>query len=260
MTASWVGESTAADESDITWDQIRLVAKKLKAVTRITNELSADAAISVGDQVLNDIARAFAFAEDTAGFNGTGLSATGGITGVIESLSVAAGSPTTTSAGGIIVSGNNTYAEITLAEFHLLIGTCPTFARTSAKWYCSPLFNNTVMQRLQTAAGGNDTTNIAAGGMLPFLGYPVVPVEVMPTAEANEQIPVLFGDLSQAAKLGDRMTRTISTSEHATVDGQNVWELDQLAIKGVERIDINVHDVGSTSVAGPICGLQLLNS
>jgi HK97 family phage major capsid protein len=260
MTASWVGESVAADESDITWDQVRLVAKKLKAITRITNELSADAAISVGDQVLNDIARAFAFAEDTAGFNGTGLSATGGIRGVVSSLSIAAGTPTTTSAGGIVVSANNTYAEITLKEMHKLVATCPTFARTSAKWYCSPLVANTVLQSLQTAAGGNATGNISAGGMLPFLGYPVVPVEVMPTAESNSQIPILFGDLSQASKLGDRMSRTISTSEHATVGGENVWELDQLAIKGVERLDINVHDVGSTSVAGPICGLQLLNS
>jgi HK97 family phage major capsid protein len=260
MTAQWVGESTAADESDITWDQVRLVAKKLKAVTRITNELSADAAISVGDQVLRDIARAFAFAEDTAGFNGTGLSATGGIRGVVSSLSIAAGTPTTTSAGGIIVSGNNTYNEITLVELHNVVGICPTFARTSGKWYCSPLIHNTVLMKLQTAAGGNATTNIAAGGLAPFLGYPVVPVEVMPTTEANSQIPILFGDLSQASKLGDRMTRTISTSEHATVGGENVWELDQLAIKGVERIDINVHDVGSTSVAGPICGLQLLNS
>ena len=260
MTATWVGESTAADESDITWDQVRLVAKKLKAVTRITNELSADAAISVGNQVLVDIARAFAFSEDTAGFNGTALSATGGIRGVVSSLSIAAGTPTTTSAGGIIVSGNNTYNEISLVELHKVVGTCPTFARTSGRWYCSPLVHNTVLMKLQTAAGGTTPGDIAAGGLAPFLGYPVVPVEVMPTTEANSQIPILFGDLSQASKLGDRMTRTISTSEHATVGSVNVWEVDQLAIKGVERIDINVHDVGSTSVAGPMCGLQLLNS
>ena len=260
MTATWVGESEAADESDISWDQVRLVAKKLKAVTRITNELSADEATSVGDKVLADIARAFAFSEDTAGFNGTGLSATGGIRGVVSSLSIAAGTPTTTSAGGIIVSGNNTYDEITLVELHKVVGTCPTFARVSAKWYCSPLVHNTVLMKLQTAAGGTTPGDIAAGGLAPFLGYPVVPVEVMPTAAANSQIPVLFGDLSQASKLGDRMTRTISTSEHATVGGVNVWEVDQLAIKGVERIDINVPDVGSTSVAGPMCGLQLLNA
>jgi HK97 family phage major capsid protein len=260
MTATWEGESTTTDESDISWDQVTLVAKKLKAITRITNELSADTAISVGDQVIRDIARAFAFAEDTAGFNGTGLSATGGVTGVIQSLSDAAGTPTTTSAGGIIVSANNTYDEITLAEFHKVVGTCPTFARVSGVWFVSPLFHNTVMMKLQTAAGGTTPADVARGGLAPFLGYPVVPVEVMPTAESDSQISCLFGDLSQASKLGDRMARTISTSEHATINGENVWELDQLAIKGVERLDINVHDVGSTSVAGPICGLQLLNA
>ena len=260
MTATWEGESEAGTESDITWDQVRLVAKKLKAITRITNELSADTAIAIGDQVIRDIARAFAFAEDTAGFTGTGLATQGGITGVIQSLINAAGVLTTTSAGGIVIATGNLWSEIILNDFHKLVGTCPTYARTSAKWYASPLFDNTVMQSLQTAAGGNSVADIASGGRSSFLGYPVVPVEVMPTAEGNSEIPVLFGDLSQASKLGDRMARTISTSEHATVGGENVWELDQLAIKGVERIDINVHDVGTTSVAGPICALQTLNA
>jgi len=260
MSAYWVGESGTPTESDITWDQVRLVAKKLVALTRVTNELSADAAISVGDSVIRDIARAFAYSEDVAGFNGTGLSTQGGVTGVIQSLYAAAGTPTTTSAGGVIVSANNTYAEITLKELHQVVSVCPTYARSSAKWYCSPLVSDVVLQSLQTAAGGNSVADISGGGLAPFLGYPVVPVEVMSTTAANSQIPILFGDLAQASKLGDRMTRTISTSEHATVGGENVWELDQLAIKGVERIDINVHDVGSTSVAGPICGLQLYNS
>jgi HK97 family phage major capsid protein len=260
MEATFVGESEAATESDIAWDQIRLVAKKLKAVTRITNELSADTAISVGDQVIRDIARAFALKEDTVGWLGTGISAHGGIVGVTQSLSVAAGTPTTTSAGGIIIGTGNLYSELTLIDHHKVVGTCPTYARTNGKWYASPFYHNTVMMKLQTAAGGNAAADISAGGLAPFLGYPVVPVEVLPTAEANSQLCAFFGDLSQASKLGDRMARTISTSEHATVNGVNVWEVDQLAIKGVERIDINVHDVGDTTTAGPIVGLQTLNA
>jgi hypothetical protein len=42
----------------------------------------------------------------------------------------------------------------------------------------------------------------------------------------------------------------------AVINGESVWERDQIAIKGVERIDIVVHDVGSTTEAGPIVGLQ----
>ena len=260
MTATWEGESETGTESQITWDNVSLVAKKLKAITRITNELSDDAAISVGDAVIRDIARAFAYSEDVAGFNGTGISTYGGITGATVALKAAAGTPTTTSAGGVIVGTGNAYSELTLKDFYKVIGTCPTYARTGAKWFCSPFFHNTVMMALQTAAGGNSVSDISSGGLSPFLGYQVVPVEIMPTAEANSQICALFGDLSQASKLGDRMSRTISTSEHATVGGESVWELDQLAIKGVERLDINVHDVGSTTVAGPICGLQTANA
>jgi len=180
--------------------------------------------------------------------------------GVVESLDTAAGSPTTASAGGIVIADGNNYSEITLPNLNTVIATCPTYAKRNAKWYASPYFYNAVMVKLLTAAGGNTVNDIANGGVQRFLGYPVELVEVLPTSEANSQICCLFGDLRQAAKLGDRMMRTISTSEHATVDGENVWEKDQLAIKGVERIDINVHDVGTSSAAGPIVGLQTLNA
>ena len=260
ITAYWVGESEAGTESDMTWDNIKLTAKKLKAITRASNELSDDAAIAIGDQIFNEIALAFAYAEDSAGFNGDGTSTYGGIMGVVESLDTAAGSPTTASAGGIVIADGNNYSEITLPNLNTVIATCPTYAKRNAKWYASPYFYNAVMVKLLTAAGGNTVNDIANGGVQRFLGYPVELVEVLPTSEANSQICCLFGDLRQAAKLGDRMMRTISTSEHATVDGENVWEKDQLAIKGVERIDINVHDVGTSSAAGPIVGLQTLNA
>jgi HK97 family phage major capsid protein len=260
LTGYWVGESSAGTESTAAWDQVRLVAKKLMVLTRVTNELSADAAISIGDQLMDEIALVYANEEDDAGFNGDGTSTYGGITGARQSLSDAAGTPTTTSAGGIIVSANNTYAEITLAELHSVVSLCPTYARGNAKWYCSPIFNDTVLQKLQTAAGGNTTINIAAGGQDRMLGYPVELTEVMPTAAANSQIPLLFGDLRKASKLGDRQQRTIATSDSAVIGGESVFERDQLAIRATERIDINVHDVGDSSDAGPIVGLQLLNS
>jgi HK97 family phage major capsid protein len=208
---------------------------------------------------MNEIALAFAYAEDTAGFNGTGISTHGGITGVNTALKTIVGA-TTASAGGIIVSANNTYAEITLKELHSVVGICPTYARRNAKWYVSPIVHETVMASLQTAAGGNAVVDIANGGMPRFLGYPVVLTEVQPTVAPKSQVVCLFGDLSQASKLGDRMSRVISTSDQATIGGENVWELDQLAIKGTERIDINVHDVGTATVAGPIVGLQLYSS
>ena len=43
----------------------------------------------------------------------------------------------------------------------------------------------------------------------------------------------------------------------ASVGGESTWERDQLAIKGTQRFDINVHDFGTDTVGGPICGLQM---
>jgi HK97 family phage major capsid protein len=260
LTGYWAGENQTLTESTMSWDEVTWSTKKLTALTRVSNELSEDNVVGLGDDIMEEIALTFATKEDTAGFNGAGESSNGGITGVVESLSVAAGGPTTTSAGGIIVSGNNTYGEITLKELHKVVSITPSFARKNAKWYCSPLVNDQVLQTLQTAAGGNTAANLAAGGTPVMIGYPVELAEVMPTTEANSQICILFGDLRKGSSLGDRRQTIIKTSEHASIGGDNVFEQDQLAIKGTERLDINVHDVGNTTTAGPIVGLQLLNA
>lgn len=257
MTATWDGENEAGTESDMAWDQIRLVAKKLRAFTRISNELSADSAIDIGNQVFASIARAFALAEDQAGYNGTGTSAFGGITGLIQSLDDAAGNPTNTSAGGVYVGTNTTWGSLTLNDFENVISILPTYADAGARWKASKVFWGSVMSPLMTAAGGNTIVTLQGGVRTKeFLGYPVDLVDVMPKTTAVNQICTLFGNVAQAAKLGDRMTRTISTSDQTVIGGESVWERDQLAIKGVERIDINVHDVGSTTEAGPVVGLQ----
>ena len=70
----------------------------------------------------------------------------------------------------------------------------------------------------------------------------------------------LFGDLTLAASFGDRRQTTIQISEHATVGGGSVFEQDELAVRGTERFDINVHDTGITGASGesgPIVGLRL---
>jgi HK97 family phage major capsid protein len=257
MEAFWDGENETGTESDLAWDDVTLTAKKLRAFTRMSNELSADSAIDVGNRIFRSIGRAFAYSEDQAGFNGDGTSQYGGVTGLIKSLDDAAGNPTNTSAGGVFVGTGTTWASLTLNDFEQMIALLPAYADGMAKIFASKLFWGSVMTPLLTAAGGNTIATLQDGArQKQFLSYPVELVNVLPKATAVNQIPVLFGDIAMAAKLGDRMSRTISTSESATIGGQSVWERDQIAIKGVERIDINVHDVGSTTEAGPVVGLQ----
>jgi hypothetical protein len=70
VTASFVGESTAASLSDKTWDRVRLTAKKLMVLTKYSNELNEDAVLNIGDDLAGEIAYAFALKEDQCGFLG----------------------------------------------------------------------------------------------------------------------------------------------------------------------------------------------
>lgn len=251
LTAHLVGEGAAGTESTMTWDQVRLVAKKWMVLTRITSELNEDAAISVGDQIATEIAFAFASKEDDLGFNGTGISTDGGINGLKPAMAEAT--------AGVITSGsgNNLWSELELIDFTSMIGLLPQFADTpETAWFCHRAFWAQVMEGLAFAAGGNTKGDLAGPLSKSFLGYPVVISQVLPSAEADSTIAVYLGDLSLAAMFGDRRGMTVGMSDQASVGGESVFERDQVALKATERFDIVIHDVGDTSVVGAMVALS----
>jgi len=257
LTAYFVGESGAGTESTKGWDQVQLVAKKMIVLSKISSELREDAIISIADDLTNEIARAFALKEDQCGFIGDGTSTYGGIMGVRNQLAAKGGVVTTTVAGGVVPAAGNLFSEFTITEFNKAIAALPTYAHAGAKWFCSPFFYAMVMQRLAIALAGNNVANYEMGmNRRSFLGYPVELVEVMPVADVDATIMCLFGDMSLAADFGDRRQTTIAFSDTAYVGSQSVFEQDEIAVRGTKRFDINVHDVGSTTVAGPIVGIQ----
>jgi HK97 family phage major capsid protein len=247
VTAYFVGEASTITDSNKTWDQVNLVAKKLAALTLWSSELNEDAMISIGDDLAGEIAYAFSQKEDECYFNGDGTSTYGGITGVRSKLRNVDG--TIANIKGLQVATGNAYSEIVLSDFHGVLGKLPLYARNGAVWIMSATFFDTVAHKLQTAAGGNTVVDIANGGVARFLGYPVVLSQVMPTTEANSQICALLGNFRLGSTFGDRRLLSLALSS------EYKFAEDQLAIRGTERFDINVHDVGSTSAAGPIVGL-----
>lgn len=260
LTASFKAENAAGSGSDVGLDNVTLVAKTLQTLSVISNELDADSAIAIGDLLLREIAQAFAQKEDQCAFLGDGTSTYGGIQGVNSKL----GALTAGTAPGLILGAGNTFAELTLANHEAIVGALPQYADTEdATWVCHRTYYYTVMLRLLLASGGATATEAADGDRRPrpmFLGYPVTFSQVMPSSDANSQVPVTLGDFSQAARFGDRQMESIAFSDSATVDGVNVFAANQLAVRGTERFDINVHDVGSNSVAGPVVGLETASS
>ncbi len=257
VTSTFTGETQAATKSKMTWDQVNLIAKKLTALTCMSDEVNADTIVSVADQLIEEIALAHATKEDQSGFNGDGTSTYGGIVGIRTKLVTING---VDDGGGLVLADGNQWIDITLANMEKVMGATINLANAREEWYCSKPFWAQVMVKLQKAAGGATPSDISDAGSRNFLGFTVNVSNSFPKTEANSQVPCIFGDLNLSSTFGDRMGQTISISRDATIDGVNMFETGQVAIKGVERFDINNHDLGDATDGGPVVGLILAAS
>jgi HK97 family phage major capsid protein len=260
-TAYFVGEGDAITSYTGSWDNVKLIAKKLAAITTASNELTSDAIVSIADEATREIALAFAEKEDLCAFQGDGTSTYGGMFGVVQRLSALNG---VDDGGGLVLANSNAYSEVVNGDFDRMIGRIPNYPGIRPEWYISKPAWAATMQPLLSAAGGNTMIDLA--GPQPrtmFKGYPVnwtSGTSVLPVSAANSSIFCLFGDLRMAGDFGDRAGMTIATSTEATVGSVSMFDTDSFAIRGIERFDINIHDVGTATAAGPVVGLILAAS
>lgn len=246
FTAYYVGENSAGTESDASFSQVKLDAKKLMILTRLSQELSDDAIIQLADFVAQEMAYAFAVQEDQAGFLGDGTSTYGGILGLRNAL--LAGSTVTA------IAGDNTFEELEFAFFQNAVGKLPRFPGIRPAWYVHNALYWNAMVRLANAAGGNNIASVQAGPTgLSFMGYPVVLVNALPSALTDLASTVVgfFGDLAMTATLGSKAGISIVT------DSSRYFEYDQIAVRCTQRYDIVVHEVGTASAAGPMIALKM---
>jgi HK97 family phage major capsid protein len=244
LTAYFVGENSEITASDKGWNQVELHPRKLAALCKYSSELAEDSIISIAEDLTKEIAYAFAVKEDQCLFLGDGTSTYGGISGLITECTTATATTVTAA------TANTAYSTLDLADFESMIGKLPMFPGIQPEWYIHKAGYAASMLRLIDAAGGN-TISILEGGatMRTFLGYPVNFVQCMNstlTAQTSTKGLCYFGDVSMATTLGDRRGVAVDIS------ADRYFEYDQLGIKGTERFDINVHDVGDTSNAGAV--------
>lgn len=241
LTATFTGESTALTESQAAWDNVNLTAKKLGVLTRMSTEIEQDAVVSIADWLVGEIAYAFAVKEDDCGFNGDGTSGYGGMRGTTV---IAVDS---THTAGKFTTSSATLSSLVLKDLTSTMGILPQYAIANAKWYMSQQMFYTVVANLLANAGGNRLDILSQGLEKRLLGFPVVIAQKLPiSAPGSGKVQFQFGDLSKAAVMGERRGVTIKRSDH------RYFENDQIGLLGTERFDINVHDMGDTSVAGPL--------
>lgn len=258
LTAYFVGEANAITESTQVFDSNTLVAKKLAAITTVSNELLEDAVINIADDIAGEIAYAFAQKEDDCGFNGDGTSTYGGIVGLANAL--------TDATYQISDGAATTCAGVAIAEITKAMGKLPAWAyqRNNVKIYCHKSVFHNVFERLAFSSGSGTPTGASAAeiargiGTASFFGIPVEFAQVLPTQAAADAAGggatfAYIGDLAQGCYFGDRRSTSIAFSDSAL----NAFEQDERVARGTERFDIVCANVGSSSASGAVIKLTL---
>jgi HK97 family phage major capsid protein len=249
-SAAFIAENASVTESNPTWDNVQMTAKKLAILTRMSTELAEDSAISLAEFLAMDMAKAFALKEDQCLFIGDGTPTYGNIYGLYNVLTNASGLAGVAEAQG----GNDDFIDLDATDLATILATSPEFARPNGKWFCSAACFGIVFERLAAAAGGNTIQTLSGAFAPAYLGYPIVISQVAPAdltvGATYNNLPMLyFGDLKMAAVLGDRRQLTVALSS------ERYFDVDQIAIRATERFDLNIHGYGTTSDAGAICSL-----
>jgi len=219
-TIYYPAEAAAITESDVTFGQVQLSAKKLAALVKMSTEITEDSVLSMLDVVVDSIAYSIALEEDKNLFNG-----------------VAGGVNTSGIAGDASVDDTNVASVAALALTDLTecasgIGN-PVVGAVN-EWYMSPVVFHSQVRDLLNAAGGNAVADIENGQRPLLLGYPVNLVSCLPAAPASGELVAAFGDLRIGAYFGDRRALNFKTLNELYMEN------DQIGVVATERIDIQV--------------------
>ena len=258
VTGYWIGENTTITTSDPTATMVQLVAKKLAAATRVSNELLQDNAISVADWLAQEFGLEIAKRIDEAFFNGTGTNTYGGIWGLLLKINDGTHTASIVSAA----STHTTVATLDTKDFNSALAKLPRYAIGSAAWYMHPsVWHNgpANLALVASSVGGNnasDLLNFNSKTPTTFLGLPVVWALTMPTSTdlSAGSIAAVVGDLSLSSIYATRSQMSIAASD------DRYFEYDQRAYRVTMRADINHHSLGDTSTAGPVVALKLAAS
>lgn len=248
---SYPEENAATTPSTaVTYSMQSLQAKTGVIIVQASRQIIDDAqgsGIAYLDDVAWDIARAFAFTEDSMLLTANGEADYANVFGHIPKLA-AIGYGT---AAGLVAGGGSMDAH-TEANLDALIAKLPSYAIEGSVFTCTPQAAALIFLRLAQSSGGVTYEEQVNGGrVLKWHGIPVIVNNVMNTTNSTgtNTVDLLYGRFDRSSMLGDRMSLEMDISDQA------YWTSYGIGVRGVMRHDVNVYDIGTASVAGPVVGL-----
>ena len=237
----WPGETGAGTASQPVFEQVVLQAKTLMGITPMSNELLADANISVVDLLTTLFAEAIAGEIDNQGFNGVGAP----FTGILSDSGVTTYAPangTTQTTFATASTPDNARTLISKIKPWALQGAAFVMHRTvwsffqQAKASTSGNYFLSTFNPVMTGTSAQGFPLAMAGTMW---GYPVYLSDKMPSVTAVSTKFVIFGNLGNLF-MGTRQDLAVSISQDATVGSVNLFAQNMSAVRVVTRVAVAV--------------------
>lgn len=219
VVAYWQGEGSTLQESEPTFGDVTLTAKKLTGYTKISEELLQDSAISLEPWLKRQFAEAWAWYEDLAFLRGTG---SGQPLGIINAACT------------ISVTRQDT-DNVLLKDIQKIYSQMLPGSRDRAVW----ILNHEVLPEILFLNAANTVTN-AYGAQMMFQNNVIDPIAKTIMGRpfyVTEKMSALgdAGDLGffdfGSYLIGDRQPLTIDMSGHV------YWTTGYVAFKFTERVD-----------------------
>lgn len=210
----WIGEGKTISQTQPTFGEMRLVAKKMAALVPMTSELLADEAIGIANLLLTLFAQAIAKEEDRVVFTGDVAGASDPFDGILNDADTT---------GYTLASGKDTFAEIDADDLAAVVASVSPALASGARWWMHRTVFN-IIRTLHTLTYDGSTKSSDGGyvysapqGTDPgtIWGYPYTLVESMPaiTDSAVSTPYIIFGNLMHYY-IADRAAMSIARSEH----------------------------------------------
>ncbi len=243
-TAAYTGESTNITQTSQAFDAIQLVARKLTALTVISNELLRCADAGADQIVRDDLGQVMALRGDLAFLRGDGTS---GVPKGVRYRTQSGNVVGRTQAAGT----GSTTAEVTLDGFKMQKLVAATNVDISTGFY---VFHSNVKYALMQYREANSGALAFAAELMQgrWLGFPYFISNQIPTTLGGGDESEVYFCVANECVIGDKSGLIIDVQPGAAYhDGSNVqasFSRDETPVRAIEEHDFVMRHVGSAAV------------